>query len=105
MTIEEYERIVYDWFEMDPQLPPLWFRWEDEFLEVSYTAWAIREIKGFIREYLSPRTEADISEYVVALHTFIERTETYEKRNERNTMFTTAKNTAVYICDMFEDMQ
>lgn len=62
MSIEELERLLYDMYQMDAYMPPLFERWREEFENISYSLWAVDELKDYIAKKIYPHTYGSVDE-------------------------------------------
>lgn len=106
MSIDQLELILYDTFQMDAWMPPLFNKWTEDFKKASYSQWAVDELKDYIAEKIHPRTNGSIREFCNLTHDFMMKTARYAKVNPRTCqMFQTASNMAADILDLLHAME
>ena len=106
MSIEEFERLLYDMYQMDVCMPPLFGIWKDEFENISYSVWAVNEVEKYIVERIHPSTYGSVDEFCELTREFIAKTTQYSKMNlENQQIFQAARNMAINILDLLEAME
>ena len=101
MSFDQFELILYDTFQMDAWMPPLYGRWTEEFKKSSYSQWAVDEIKEYVADKLYPKDNGDISEYCSLTEEFASKMSGYAKLGFRNRLIF---QTAVYMSDAVVDL-
>lgn len=106
MRIDQLELILYDMYHMDAWMPPLFGKWMDDFKKVSYSQWAVDELKDYIIEQIYPRTYGSIDEFCKLTHRFMMKTARYSRVNpDTRQMFQAASNMAANILDLLRAMK
>lgn len=106
MSIEELKRLLYDMYQMDVCMPPLFGMWKDEFENISYSVWAVNEVKNYIIEHICPRTYGSVDEFCELTKEFIAKAAQYSKMNlENRQIFQAARDMAINILDLLEAMK
>lgn len=106
MSIDQLELILYDMYQMDAWMPPLFGKWTDEFKKASYSQWAVDELKDFIAKQIHPRTAGSIDEFCDLTHEFMMKTAQYSRVNpQTRQMFQAASNMAADILDLLRAMK
>lgn len=106
MSIDELERLLYDMYQMDICIPPLFGMWKDEFENTSYSVWAVNEVKNYIIEQIHPYTYGTIDEFCELTREFIAKTTQYSKMNPKNQqIFQAARDMAINILELLEAMK
>ena len=81
MSIEDLEQLLYDMYQMDVYMPPLFGKWKDEFENISYSLWAVDELKDYIAQRIYPRTYGSIEELCNLTHEFMVKMTRYSRMN------------------------
>lgn len=106
MSIDELERLLYDMYQMDICMPPLFGGWIEEFEKTSHRMWAINEIKNYIVKQIYPRTYATIDEFCELTQKFIDKTTRYSKMNPKNQqIFQAVRDMAIDVLDFLKAMR
>lgn len=106
MSIDQFELILYDMYQMDAWMPPLFGKWSDEFKKASYSQWAVDELKDFIAEQIYPRTSGSIDEFCKLTHEFMMKTARYSRVNQQTCqIFQSASEMSADILDLLHAMQ
>ena len=106
MSIYQLELILYDMYQMDAWMPPLFGKWTDEFKKASYSQWAVDELKDFIAEQIYPRTSGSIDEFCKLTHQFMMKTARYSRVNpQTRQIFQSASEMAANILDLLRAMK
>lgn len=106
MSTEDLERILYDMYEYDVCLPPLYGKWNSEFENKSYSIWALKELKSYIFKHIESRTYVPISTYCDIIHEFILKMARYKTINPRTkNVFNAAYSTARDVLELLEAME
>lgn len=106
MSIDQLELILYDMYQMDAWMPPLFGKWRDEFKKASYSQWAVDELKDFIAEQIYPRTSGSIDEFCKLTYEFMVKTTQYSRVNPQTSqIFQAASSMAADILDLLRAMQ
>lgn len=105
MSIEQFELIMCDMYQMDAWMPnPVFDKYE--FTKSSYSQWAISEFGNYLVRSLYPRTEGTIDEFINMAEKFIGKMDYYSTINSANSrMFSIARNTVADIQDMLRAMK
>lgn len=106
MSIEELELILYDMYQMDTCMPPLFGMWKGEFKNISYSVWAVDEVKNYIIEQIHPHTYGTVDEFCEITRKFIAKTTRYSKMNSENQqIIQAARDMAINILELLEAMK
>lgn len=106
MSIDQLELILYDMYQMDAWMPPLFGKWTDEFKKASYSQWAVDELKEFIAEQIYPRTSGSIDEFCKLTYKFMKKTARYSRVNpQTHQMSQSANEMAADILDLLRAMK
>ena len=106
MDIDQFNLILYDMYQMDAWMPPLFGKWRDEFKKASYAQWAVDELKEFIAERIYPRTSGSTDEFIELTHEFMMKMSHYSRVNpETRQIFQSASNIAADILDLLHAMK
>lgn len=105
MSIEQFELIMCDMYQMDVWMPNPVFD-KHEFAESSYSQWAIGEFRNYLVRSLHPRMEGTIDEFINMAEEFIGKMDYYSTINSANSrMFSIARDTVADIQDMLRAMK
>lgn len=106
MSIDQFELIIYDMFQMDAYMPPLFNKWEEEFKRASYSQWAIGEIINYIIKRLYPRTSGTVDEFYIFTQDFMEKMSRYSQVNPQTSkIFRAARDISDNILDLLQAMK
>lgn len=104
MKFKQFEMILIDTFQMDVWLPPLRFGRINA--RISYSQWAVEELKQYVAECLYPHDDAPIEVVIEIVNDFIHKMESFYRLNPAvGTMFLTAKETASNVQDLLNAMK
>ncbi len=105
MSIEQFELIMCDIYEMDSWMPEPVFR-KREFAKVSYQQWAIDEFRNYLAEWLYPRAAGTVDEFIDIAEDFIEKMQRFSELNPVNEkLFLIARDTVIDIKEVFQAMK
>jgi hypothetical protein len=105
MSIEQFELIMCDMYQMDVWMPNPTFE-KHEFAKSSYSQWAISEFKNYLTHSLYPRTEGTLDEFITMAEEFVKKMDDFSTINSANsTIFSIARDTVVDIQDMLRAMK
>lgn len=105
MSIEQFELIMSDMYQMDAWMPNPIFE-KREFAKSSYSQWAIGEFRNYLVRSLYPRTEGTLDEFINIAEKFIKKMDYFSTINSANsTMFSIARDTVADIQDMLRAMK
>lgn len=106
MSIEQLEMILYDMYQMDAWMPPLFGKWKEEYKKASYSQWAVDELKDFIAERIYPRTYGSVEEFCKLTREFMMKTAKYSRVNPKTSLiFREASEMAANILDLLNAMK
>jgi len=106
MSIDQLELILYDTFQMDAWMPPLFGKWTEEFKSASYSQWAVDELKEYIAQKIYPRTSGSIEEFCAYTHAFMMKMAEYSRVNPKTCqIFQSASNMAAEVLDLLRAMK
>lgn len=106
MSIDQFELIIYDTFQMDACMPPLFNKWEEEFKKASYSQWAIGEIINYITKRLYPRTSGTVDEFYIFTQDFMKKMSWYSEVNPKTSkIFRIACDMSADILDLLQAMK
>lgn len=106
MSIEDLEQLLYDMYQMDVYMPPLFGKWKDEFENISYSLWAVDELKDFITKSIYPRTYGSVEEFCELTYNFMMKMAHYSKINPNTYhIFHNAEYMTLAILDLLHAMQ
>lgn len=105
MSIEQFELIMCDMYQMDVWMPnPILDKYE--FAKTSYSQWAIGEFRNYLIRSLYPRTEGTIDEFINIAEEFIRKMDYFYTINSANSaMFSIARDTVADIQDILRAMR
>ncbi len=105
MSIEQFELIVCDMYQMDVWMPNPVFD-KQEFINTSYSQWAIGEFRNYLVRRLQPRSNGTIDEFIETAEEFIKKMDYFSELNSANKkMFSIARDTIADIQDMLRAMR
>lgn len=105
MSIEQFELIMCDMYQMDVWMPSPVFE-KREFVQSSYSQWAIGEFRDYLVRSLYPRTEGTIDEFINMAKKFIRKMNYFYTINSANSgIFSIARDTVTDIQDMLRAMR
>lgn len=105
MSIEQFELIMCDMYQMDVWMPNPVFE-KHGFAKSSYSQWAISEFRNYLVRSLYPRTEGTIDEFINLAEKFIRKMDDFSAINSTNsTMFSIARDIVTDIQDMLRAMR
>lgn len=105
MSIEQFELIICDMYQMDVWMPNPVFD-KQEFIKTSYSQWAIGEFRNYLVQRLHPRSEGIIDEFIEMAEEFIEKMSCFSELNSANEkLFSIARDTVTDIQDMLQAMR
>ena len=105
MSIEQFELIMCDMYQMDVWMPNPIFE-KHGFAKSSYSQWAIGEFRNYLVRSLYPKTEGTLDEFINMAEKFIRKMDDFSTINSANsTMFSIARDTVADIQDMFRAMR
>lgn len=105
MNIEQFELIICDMYQMDVWMPNPVFD-KQEFINTSYSQWAICEFRNYLVQRLYPQSEGTIDEFVEMAEEFINKMNYFSELNSANKkLFSIAQDTITDIQDMLRAMQ
>lgn len=106
MIVDRLDLIFYDISGIDVRMPPMYGKWTNEYKKMSYSRWAIEELKTFILKKISPRRTGSIKEFCDITQEFIENMSRYSKKNSNTSqIFQYASETVSDILDVLYDMK
>lgn len=106
MSLDQLELLLYDMYQMDTRMPPLFGKWTNEFKKVSYSQWAVDELKEFIAERIYPRTSGSVEEFIELTHEFMMKMSRYSRVNPKTSqIFQSASNMAADVLDLLYAMK
>lgn len=106
MSIEELERLLYDMYQMDAFLPPLFGKWKEEYENMSYSLWSIEELETYISDRISPSKYGTIDEFCALVNEFAVKMSQYAKFNSNTRhIFRIAENMANAVSELLEAMR
>ncbi len=106
MSLDQLELLLYDMYQMDAWLPPLFGRWTEDYKKTSYSQWAVDELKEFIAERIYPRTDGSVDEFCKLTREFMKKMSAYSKVNPKTSMmFCSAYEMAANILDLLRAMK
>ena len=106
MSMEEFERLLYDTYQMDAYLPPLFRKWKTDYENVSYSLWAIDELKSFIAKKLGIRAYGSVDEFCEWTHEFAKNMRHYSQISSKTShIFRIAGNMAENILELLRAMK
>lgn len=105
MSIEQFELIVCDMYQMDVWMPnPIFDR--RDFIKASYSQWAIGEFRNYLVRGLYPRSKGTVDEFINLAEEFIKKMNYFSKINSANErLFLIARDTVADIQDMLRAMR
>ena len=104
MSIEQFELIICDMYQMDVWMPNPVFD-KQEFVRTSYAQWAIGEFRNYLARGLYPRSEGTIDEFIEMSKEFIKKMGYFSELNSANKkLFSIARDTIVDIQDLLRAM-
>lgn len=105
MSIEQFELIMCDMYQMDVWMPSPVFE-KREFVQSSYSQWAIGEFRNYLVRSLYPRTEGTIDDFINTAEEFIRKMNYFSTVNSANRMmFSIARDTVTDIQDTLRAMK
>lgn len=105
MSIEQFELIVCDMYQMDVWMPNPVFD-KQEFINTSYSQWVISEFINYLVRRLQPRSKGTIDEFIETAEEFIKKMDYFSELNSANKkMFSIARDTIADIQDMLRAMR
>lgn len=105
MSIEQFELILYDMYQMDAWTPPLAYKWKESFQEASWSKWALNELKEYVAGKLYPHTSGTIQDFYTITREFMLKMARYSKTNRRtNAIFQTGRKMAADVLDLLRAM-
>lgn len=106
MSLDQLELLLYDMYQMDAWMPPLFGRWTEDYKKTSYSQWAVDELREFIAERIYPRTNGSIDEICKLTSEFMKKMSAYSKVNSKTSMmFRSAYDMAANILDLLRAMR
>lgn len=106
MSLDQFELLLYDMYQMDAWLPPLFSKWTEDYKKTSYSQWAVDELKEFIAERIYPRTSGSMDEFSELTREFMKKMSAYSKVNPKTRiMFCSACEMAANILDLLQAMK
>lgn len=105
MSIEQFELIICDMYQMDVWMPNPIFD-KKEFAKTTYSLWSIDEFRNYLVREFHPRSEGTIDEFIETAEEFIKKMDYFSKINSANNMlFSIARDTIADIQDMLRAMK
>lgn len=105
MTIEQFELMICDMYQLDEWLPSPVFE-RKEFTKNSYSQWAIGEFRNYLVKRIYPRTVGTVDEFIEIAGEFIKKMDQFAKLNANNRkMFSIARDIASDIQEVFRAMK
>ena len=105
MSIEQFELIVCDMYQMDVWMPNPVFN-KQEFINTSYSQWAISEFRNYLVRRLQPQSEGTVDEFIDMAEEFIKKMDYFSELNSANKkMFSIARDTIADVQDMLRAMR
>ena len=106
MSLDQLELLLYDMYQMDAWLPPLYGWWKEDYKKASYSQWAVDELKEFIAERIYPRTSGPVNEFCKLTSEFMKKMAEYSTVNPKTRiMFESAYEMAENILDLLRAMK
>ena len=106
MSIEQFDLILCDLYRLDTWMPPLFGKWMENYKEISYSLWAVDELRDFITDRLFPRTEGPVEEFYKLTYEFMMKMSRYSKVNPKtHLIFQTAKQKASDVLELLQAME
>ena len=105
MSIEQFKLILYDTYRTDVPFPMI-FGHREEFMQSSYSIWAIDELYSFVSSRLYEKDNASIAEITRIIYSFkFMMSKFYRLRTDTQLMFRVAKNLADNMLDLLRAME
>lgn len=105
MSVEQFNRILYDLYSMDTRMPPLFGKWTEEFKRASYSQWAVDELKYFVKSRIYPRDGGTVEEFRKAVQDFATKMKQYSAVNPQTELiFMEGERMAVNVLDVLSAM-
>lgn len=105
MSIEQFELIICDMYQMDVWMPNPIFD-KKEFAKTTYSQWSIDEFRNYLVREFYPRSEGTIDEFIDIAEEFIKKMNYFSTINSANSrMFSIARDTVADIQDMLRAMK
>lgn len=106
MSIEQFDLILCDLYQIDIWMPPLFGKWMEDYKEASYSLWAVDELRDFIAARLFPRTEGTVEEFSKLTYEFMMKMSRYSKISPKtHLIFQTAKQKASDVLELLQAME
>jgi hypothetical protein len=108
MTTEQFNLILYDMFQEDICFPPLRGKFKKEFKTMSYSKWAIEELKSFVAHKFYPCTNGTIEEFCEYVTEFTDKMFEYaglSPNPNSSFIFQTASDVGADVLDLLEAMK
>lgn len=105
MSIEQFELILSDTYQMDVSLP-MTFGCCKEFMQSSYSIWSVNELLEYVSSELYPKDNASIAEIEEIIRCFKSMmNKYYHMRQDTQLMFSIAMNLADNMLDILRAME
>ena len=106
MSIDQLDLLLYDTYQMDAPYPYFYGGKNELYKRVSYSQWAINELKNFIAERIYPRTSGSVNEFCKLTSEFMGKMARYASLNSgAHIIFDSAYEITGNILDLLETMK